>query len=293
MKNQLRRLVFYFVLFAGNQLVADSQLPLITQAHAHNDYLHKHPLFDALDNGFCSVEADIFLVDGKLLVAHELNKARPERTLQALYLDPLRERVGKNGGRVYTNGPEFTLLIELKQDWQVAYPALRSVLTNYSDVLVSFSSGTKQTNAIMVIITGHSDEAMFAGETVRYAARDGQLNDLDSNPPATSIPWISANWHDSFHWNGTGAIPDPELRKLRAIVTRAHKQGRCVRFWNAPDNPNFWQVMHVAGVDLINTDNLNGVQKFFGEANKISGGRALQNGTLVPDELGSSQMSQF
>jgi hypothetical protein len=267
MKNQLRRLVLYFVLFAGHQLVADSQLPLITQAHAHNDYLHTHPLFDALDNGFCSVEADIFLVDGKLLVAHELNKTRPEATLQTLYLDPLRECVKKNGGRVYTNGPEFSLLIELKQDWQVAYPALRSMLTNYSDVLVSFSGGTKQTNAIVAIITGHRDAAMFAGETVRYAALDGQLNDLDSNPPATSVPWISANWQDSFQWNGTGAIPDPELWKLRAIVNRAHKQGRRVRFWNAPDNPNFWQVMHVAGVDLINTDDLNGVQKFFGEAN--------------------------
>jgi hypothetical protein len=132
MKNQIRSLVTYFVLFAGHQLVADSQLPLITQAHAHNDYLHPHPLFDALDNGFYSVEADIFIVDGKLLVAHELNKTKPEATLQALYLDPLRERVKKNGGRVYANGPEFTLLIELKQDWQVAYPALRSVLTKHS-----------------------------------------------------------------------------------------------------------------------------------------------------------------
>ena len=31
-----------------------------------------HPLFDALEQGFCSVEADIHLVDGKLLVAHDL-----------------------------------------------------------------------------------------------------------------------------------------------------------------------------------------------------------------------------
>src|ERR1041385_3971816 len=73
--------------------------PLL-HAHAHNDYEHKRPLLDALDHGFCSVEADIFLVDGKLLVAHELGKTKPERTLQALYLDPLRELVKANGGRV-------------------------------------------------------------------------------------------------------------------------------------------------------------------------------------------------
>src|SRR5437660_12585606 len=79
--------------------------PLI-HTHAHNDYEHKRPLFDALEHGFCSVEADIYLVDGQLLVAHNRSQVKPERTLQALYLDPLRELVKKNGGRVYPGGPE-------------------------------------------------------------------------------------------------------------------------------------------------------------------------------------------
>ena len=39
-------------------------------AHAHNDYWHERPLHDALERGFCSVEADVFLVDGQLLVGH-------------------------------------------------------------------------------------------------------------------------------------------------------------------------------------------------------------------------------
>jgi len=65
--------------------------PLVN-AHAHNDYEHARPLLDALDRGFCSVEADVWLVDGQLLVAHDRGKAKPGRTLQALYLDPLRAR---------------------------------------------------------------------------------------------------------------------------------------------------------------------------------------------------------
>jgi len=129
-------------------------IPLI-RAHAHNDYEHKHPLFDALDHGFCSVEADIYLMDGKLLVAHNLSQVKPERTLQALYLDPLRERVRKNGGRVYANGPECTLLIDLKSEWRRIYPALRDVLKEYSDILSTFRSDTKETNAITAIITGN------------------------------------------------------------------------------------------------------------------------------------------
>lgn len=63
-------------------------------------------------------------------------------------------------------------------------------------------------------------------------------------------------------------MPDAELLKLKQIVQRAHQQGRRVRFWNSPDNPNFWQAMHVAGVDLINTDNLPGVADFFGKGNQ-------------------------
>jgi len=47
-----------------------SSTPL-SQAHAHNDYLHKNPLFDALDNGFTSVEVDVHLLRGNLYVAHD------------------------------------------------------------------------------------------------------------------------------------------------------------------------------------------------------------------------------
>lgn len=38
----------------------------LPRAHAHNDYEHARPLLDALDHGFTSVEADVWLVDGEL-----------------------------------------------------------------------------------------------------------------------------------------------------------------------------------------------------------------------------------
>src|SRR5437762_12180166 len=88
----------------------------LPQAHAHNDYEHKRPLLDALDNGFCSVEADIFLVEHELLVGHARKDLKPERTLQKLYLDPLRERIKANGGKVYSGGPTVFLLIDVKTE---------------------------------------------------------------------------------------------------------------------------------------------------------------------------------
>ena len=122
-------------------------------------------------------------MDGKLLVAHDRDKARPERTLQALYLDPLRERARKNGGRVYRNGPSVTLLIDVKSDAEKAYAALRGLLKDYADVLTEFDGEQVKTNAITVVISGNRARQIMAAEKVRYAAYDGRLEDIDMPDP--------------------------------------------------------------------------------------------------------------
>ena len=257
-----RRFVVCLTLITACAAACSAEPVPLVHAHAHNDYVHKRPLLDALDRGFCSVEADVFLVDGQLLVAHGRSQVKPERTLQALYLDPLRERVKEHGGYVYPGGPEFTLLIELKANWRTSYPALREILKQYAGMLTTFKAGATETNAIRVIITGHRSREMFAGESVRYAALDGDLADLESGTPADLIPWISAEWAPNFKWRGAGPMSESDQIKLRRIVATAHQQGRRVRFWGAPDQPIFWAEMLTNGVDLINTDNLEGVQKF-------------------------------
>ena len=251
-----------FVLATAGCVQTGGRATALVHAHAHNDYAHTRPLLDALDHGFCSVEADIFLMDGQLLVAHDEKKTRSDRTLQALYLDPLRERVKQNRGRVFRGGPELTLLIDLKSDWRTLYPALRATLTDYADMLTTFRDGRKQTRAVLVIISGNRSREMFAGETTRYAAFDGELADLDSNASADLIPWISSPWGRTFQWRGDGEMPATELARLREIVARAHAQGRRVRFWGAPDRTEVWQVLREAGVDLINTDKLAGLEMF-------------------------------
>ena len=76
-----------YLLLTASMVFGAEQLPVpLPQAHAHNDYHHPRPLLDALDHGFCGVEADIFLVDGELLVGHDRTELKPERTLESLYL---------------------------------------------------------------------------------------------------------------------------------------------------------------------------------------------------------------
>ncbi|NQT84187.1 hypothetical protein HQ563_14260 [bacterium] len=236
-------------------------VPLV-RAHAHNDYEHRRPLLDALDHGFCSVEADIHLVDGKLLVAHDRDKVKRRRTLQALYLEPLRQRVKRNGGRVYRGGPEFTLLIDIKSDAESTYAALCEVLTQYADILTQFGPGGTQTEAVTAIVSGNRAREVMAEEAQRYCAMDGRLSDLDSDAPRHLIPLISDSWGRVFRWRGKGEMPEAERRKLKRIVGKIHQRGCRARFWGTPDTPAVWRETAAAGVDLINTDDLPGLQKF-------------------------------
>lgn len=237
----------------------------LPQAHAHNDYEHARPLLDALDHGFCSVEADIWLVDGQLLVAHDLKDVKPERTLQALYLEPLRERVARNGGRVFRDGPVFTLLIDVKSEATNTYAALREVLNRFQGTLTKFTQTETFTNAVTIVISGNRARGLMAAEKTRLAAYDGRLADLDSSDPPHLIPLISDNWTLHFKWLARadeGPLPEVERAKLRQLVGRAHEQGRRVRFWSAPDQPAAWQELFDARLDYINTDDLVGLEKF-------------------------------
>jgi hypothetical protein len=234
----------------------------LPQAHAHNDYEHKRPLLDALDHGFCSVEADIYFTNGALLVAHDADKVDPKRSLEALYLDPLRQRVKQNGGSVYSNGPSLMLLIDFKTEAKPTYTALRPVLEKYRDMLTKFAATETRTGAVTVVLSGNRPIQTVASERERFVAIDGRLPDLDEAPSPHLVPLISDNWTKYFQWRGQGVLSENERSKLKAFVERAHAEGRKIRFWAVPDTEPGWRVMREAGVDLINTDDLAGLQKF-------------------------------
>lgn len=234
----------------------------LTRAHAHNDYAHKRPLLDALDHGFCNVEADIWLVKGELLVAHTPLEWTNTRTLQKLYLDPLRARVKANNGKVYKDGPPFFLMIDIKTNAKETYDALTKVLEEYADMLTVTRDGKTEVKAITIVISGNRDVKTISEQKTRYAAIDGRPADLNGESSATLIPWISDAWKSHFKWNGIGDMPEAERKKLRELVSRAHKQGRKVRLWAAPETEAAWKELLAAEVDLLNTDKLAELQKF-------------------------------
>jgi hypothetical protein len=236
-------------------------VPLV-RAHAHNDYQHKRPLLDALECGFCSVEADVFLVDGELLVGHSRSGLRPDRTLAALYLEPLRQRARQNGGRLYADVPTCLLFIDIKTEAESTYAVLHRLLERYADLATRFDGDSMTTNAITVIVSGHCPRAVIAAQSPRYAACDGLMPDLESGASPTLVPVISEPWTKFFQWRGNGPALPSDLTKLREFVAKARAQQRRLRFWAAPDKPEAWRVLYDAGVDLINTDNLVGARDF-------------------------------
>lgn len=243
------------------------------RAHAHNDYEHARPLLDALDQGFTSVEADVWLVDGRLLVAHDRDAVRPDRTLESLYLDPLLARVGPDGRTMAGRSASFILWIDVKSDAERTYAVLRDVLTGYASMLTRFTDRGSDPRAVTVILSGNRARETVAGESLRHAAIDGRLPDLDTAAPVSLVPVISDNWQDIFTWRGEGPLGTAERERLRTIVARAHAQGRLIRFWAMPDSPAGWQAALDAGVDFINTDDLAGVRTFLANGGAGAAGR--------------------
>lgn len=231
-------------------------------AHAHNDYEHDHPLLDALDHGFCNVEADVFLVGSDLLVGHDKPKLSRERTLEALYLAPLQARAEANGGQIFRDGPRLTLFIDFKTDGPATYAALAKLLRKYEPLLSGMENGVWTPRAVDVVISGNRPIAVVEHDATRLAAIDGRLSDLKGTAPAELMPVISDNWRSHFTWVGEGSMPPHEQAKLRRLATEAQAQQRRLRFWATPDQPRVWRELHAAGVDLIGTDDLAALQTF-------------------------------
>jgi hypothetical protein len=238
------------------------------RAHAHNDYEHPRPLFDALDHRFGSVEADIFLVDGELLIAHSADELDPTRTLESLYLAPLAARVKANHGSVYRGYRQpLQLLIDIKTEGTSTYLALDEQLLRYRRLFTTYAHGRIHSGPVTAVISGdRAARTPMEAQTVRRAFYDGRLTDLGASE-ASFASLISDNWTLNFTWLGVGAFPAAERQKLRGIVDAAHARGQKVRFWATPDlagpaRDALWTELLAAGVDYLNTDDLAGLESF-------------------------------
>lgn len=164
--------------------------------YAHNDCVHERPLFDALEHGFCAVEADVHLRGGELLVAHRWYEVDRSRTLEKLYLEPLR-RLDRS------KCPEFWLNIDVKTDAVNTWEALKGV----------------RIPGVRVTISGNRAKELIVREGGQV---DGDFSDIGKDPRA--YPVISQRW-----W------PWSRKSSYERAIARAHAAGQKVRLYGTRD----------------------------------------------------------
>lgn len=216
--------------------------------HSHNDYTHKRPFFEAIENKVFSIEADVFLIGDSLMVAHSRKEIKGGNTLENLYLKPLSKfSKTKDYYTVY-------LLIDIKDDWNLTSKALLKTFKKYDK---DFSNQGRNSR---LVITGNRPESNFDWAhlyfdglpTIKYSAAD-----------LKKIVMISDNFANYSKWKGVGEISETDKARLKLSIDNAHKIGLPFRFWGAPDNETCWQMLHELGADIINTDQVTKATNYF------------------------------
>ena len=252
----------FIVLLLGLCFAAQAQMYTTNKnAHAHNDYRNNQPFHDAYSNRFASIEADVFLVDGKLYVAHEPDEITPDRTFEALYLTPLLEQIRLNDGKAYPDGGSLQLLIDLKTKNE---PTLRALEQLLKPVREYFDTEQNE-NAVRLVISGD----MPAPERFEAFDRIFLFDGCDHIPYTAGqmarVAFYSAPLSRFSEWNGLGRFPENEYRRIHAFVDSIHTLDRKVRFWGNPDTKTCWQAFIKLGVDYINTDRPYELARFLNE----------------------------
>ena len=240
------------------QLNCKAQSTPLSNAFAHNDYLHKRPLLDALDNGFVNIEADVFLKGDKLVIAHIFPYFKRHRTLEALYLKPLSERIAGHDGRVFANySKPVILMIDIKTGANNTYRVLLPLLEKYRSMLTGMENGKMVYRAVTVVLSGHKPYGLVENDQNRLAFIDEDLRRIARDTSLSNVfPMASCKYSKLLTWDGTGAFPENEKTKLLSFVAIAHRHGEKVRLWASPERKVIWDELLKCGVDLINTDQL-------------------------------------
>lgn len=224
----------------------DSKGPFI---HSHNDYVQTEPLFGALKAGAKSIEIDVFLHHGELVVAHSNSEIKKENTLENLYIRPLTKYLAET--KISHN---FHFLIDIKSEAISTLSEIEKTLKKYPDL---FYKG-----GIQVIISGNRPKAENYSNYAEFIWFDGREPADAKDSGGSRVAMISQNLSKYTRWRGDGKIPVDERNTLIDFITQCHAVNKPVRLWNTGDSEEIYHFLFAAGVDYLNTDNPKALQTF-------------------------------
>lgn len=252
---------FFATLFCFSfSFTAHAQTAIFTtqSLHAHNDYKQAFPFWEAYQQGYGSIEADIFLCNNQLLVAHEKEEIDSTKTLENLYLQPLSQCIKKGQHK-----RKLILLIDIKTE---AEPTLQILITK----LQQFPEIIKEQN-VQLTITGNQPDPSFFLQYPSYIWFDANPETVYPTKVYGKLALMSANFKQYSKWNGKGIVTKEELLRLDSVIAKATITAtKKIRFWNAPDIPNAWFQLMKLKVGFINTDHIVEAAKFINQLPKNS-----------------------
>lgn len=218
-----------------------------TSVFSHNDYVQPIPFYNAYFNEVGFIEADVFLVDDRLLVAHTFQEINKKNTLDSLYLIPLQRKIQTNSGYAYANRQKsLTLMIDLKTEGSRTLRSLVKALNRYQAVI--------NAKNLEVVVSGNVPDPSQWDEFPSFIHFDGRPGKDYTAQQLTRISLISTAFTDYSRWNGKGLIPKAETEKILALKKETMLVGKKLRFWATPDFTNSWIQLMKLKIDVIGTD---------------------------------------
>ena len=219
--------------------------------HSHNDYTRPNPFYQAFKAGVGAIEADVYLRNGKLMVAHDTADIRPENTLKAMYLDPIKKEMG-------SHGRPLNLLIDLKESYTTLLPALIKEIAPLLPLMKTQKNNAK----LAIIITGNRPLPSLYQNYPNYIVFDDDLQQPHTPAQWKRVAQVSLNFDNYSKWKGDGKMLTQDERAVRSIINATHRAGRKIRFWNAPDNAIAWQKLMDLGANILCTDKIGEITAF-------------------------------
>lgn len=248
--------------------------------HAHNDYKQAFPFWEAYQQGYGSIEVDIFLHNNQLLVAHEETELDTAKTLEKLYLQPLLQCIRKEQHK-----RNLILLIDLKTDAAPTLQALIALLQHYPEII-------KNKN-LQLTITGNQPAPSDFLEYPSYIWFDANPETDYTTEVQSRLAIMSANFKKYSKWNGKGVLTKEELFRFDSVIAKAGiTSSKKMRFWNAPDIPNAWYQLMKLKVGFINTDRIVEAATFMNNLPKYSYQLPQKQQTYTPSFVSDGKQQQ-
>ncbi|RAW00016.1 PI-PLC domain-containing protein [Pseudochryseolinea flava] len=216
---------------------------------SHNDYEQAVPFSNAYEHRVGFIEADVFLEAGTLVVAHSHDQIDIQKTLTAMYLDPLAEKTAVNNKSAYPDHEKvLTLMIDLKSEGVSTLTTLVNILKNYPSLT--------SCKTLKIVISGNVPSMALWNTFPDYIYFDGRPYHSYSKDNLQRIAFISDDFKRYTSWRGIGEPNKEDVLKIKEVLSKCNQQMKPFRFWGVPDTVKAWSFLTDMRVDIIGTDHV-------------------------------------